>query len=308
MYRRLLLALARHEVFHRLLLACPMTKRVVRLFVAGATWDAAHPTVAALLRKGLKVTAEFLAPDARTIAQAEANQATYIGVLDRIGAAGWAADVEVSVRLSALGLALNGGEDLARDHAMALAERARAIGTNLTIDAPAAAYLAKTWRIATSVRRRFPETGYVVQANSKRAESDCRALDGPGVKVRLCKGSYRSPAQVAYTNGHDVDLSYVRCLKTLMEGEGLPLVATHDPIMIEIAQELAAHSNRGLKDFEFQMLYGMRTIEQERLTDLGHTVRVGVPFGEDWYDYLVHRLAQNPSRLLLFLHTIVRNG
>ena len=305
MYRTFFLALARNETFKKMLLACPLTKKIIKGFVAGNTWDDARPTVASLVDKGLKVTVDYLGPDVHTVEQAEATVSAYLSCLDYIGDDGQAGDVEVSINLSALGLLLRGGEALATAHAMKLAAKARDIGTTITIDMEDITTTAMAIRIVTALREQYPEVGCLLQANLKRTEHDCRTLDNPGSRIRLSKGAYKPPTQASYADKHDVDLSYVRCLKILMEGEGIPLVATHDPIMIEITQELAAHSNRGLKDFEFQMLYGVRTVEQERLADLGHTVRVYVPFGENWYAYLVRRIAERPANLFFFLRGLL---
>ena len=304
MYRLLFLALARNQVFKKLFIAFPLTARVLKYFVAGPTWEQTREVVARLLDKGLKVSLEYLCEDGRATEQLDNTVAAYTDLLEQIDQAGWAGDVEVSVKPAALGLLLHDGEELALANTAKIAAKATAINTSIIMDMAGPATVSKTLRIVNTLREQY-SVDCVVQANYKRTERDCHGLDGPGSRVRLCKGSFKAPAPAAYTDNHDIDLSYVRCLKTLMEGEGTPLVATHDPVMIEIAQELAAHTNRGLKDFEFQMLYGIRTLEQERLIDLGHIVRVNVPFGENWYDYLVQRLAERPGNLRLFLRALV---
>jgi len=305
MYRTFFLALSRNETFRRLLLACPVTRKVVKHFVAGDSWDEARDGIASLLDKGLKATVDYLGPQTRTAGQAAATVSAYIGFLDQIRDEGWAGDVEVSVTLSSLGLLLRDGEELATSNAAAIAAKAREVGTTLTLDMEDITTTSKAIRIVNTLRKDYPEVGCLLQANLKRTEADCRALDAPESRIRVSKGAYRPPAQATYHDKHDVDLSYVRCLKTLMEGEGLPMVATHDPVMIEIAQELAAHTNRGLKDFEFQMLYGVRVVEQERLADLGHTVRIYVPFGENWYPYFIRRLAERPANLGFFFRGLL---
>ena len=305
MYRTFFLTLSRSEAFKKLLVTLPWTKKVVHHFVAGDTWTDAYAAIDSLIDKGLKATVDFLGEDVHTAMQAEATVAEYLSILDHIQAEGWASDVEVSVKLTAIGLLLSDGEQLAVDNATRIAAKAHEIGTTITIDMEDLPTTAKTIRVVQAVREQYPSVGCVLQANLKRTETDCKAMDAPGSRVRLCKGAYRVPIEAAYTEKHDVNLSYVRCLKILMEGEGIPLVATHDPVMIEIAQELAAHSNRGLRNFEFQMLYGIRTVEQERLADLGHIVRVYVPYGRDWYGYFVRRLAERPANLLFFLRAVI---
>lgn len=304
MYRILFLALARNEVFKKLFINFPLTKRVLRYFVAGSTWEQTHEVVTTLLGKGLKVSVEYLAEDARTTEQLENTVSNYLDILDQVGAAGYASDVEVSIKPNALGLLLHNGEELALANAKKIAEAAQNANVTIIMDMAGPGTVTKTLRIVNTLREHY-RINCVLQANYKRTERDCATMCSLGSRARLCKGSFKAPVPTAYTTAHDIDLSYVRCLKTLMEGEGTPLVATHDPVMIEIAQELAAHSNRGLNDFEFQMLYGIRALEQVRLTDLGYTVRVSVPFGENWYDYLVMRLAERPANLRLFLRALI---
>jgi proline dehydrogenase len=145
----------------------------------------------------------------------------------------------------------------------------------------------------------------VLQSYLRRTEADCRDLAYAGSRVRLCKGAYAEPESVAFADPHEVDMSYVRCLRVLMSGDGYPMLATHDPTMIEIGRTLARSLGRAAADFEFQMLYGIRPEEQRRLVDLGHQVRVYVPYGTDWYGYLVRRLAERPANLGFFLRSLV---
>ena len=162
-----------------------------------------------------------------------------------------------------------------------------------------------TLRVLGELRQDFPDTGAVLQSYLHRTEGDCRELATAGSRVRLCKGAYDEPASVAYPSKRDVDLSYVRCLKVLMAGEGYPMVASHDPRIVEIAGALAARHGRGPATFEYQMLYGIRPNEQRRLAREGATVRVYVPFGTQWYGYLMRRLAERPANVVFFLRSLV---
>ncbi|MCL1906381.1 MAG: proline dehydrogenase family protein [Propionibacteriaceae bacterium] len=289
----------------RLLMANPLTSRVVRHFVAGSSWVDAASTVETLLDKGMKATVDYLGYEIHSVEHADAVVVQYLDFLDQIKKRGWEKDVEVSVKLSALGLGLRDGEKLAAKNAERIAQKAGEVGTTLTIDMEGLPTVAKAIRIVKELRKKHPHLGCLVQANLRRTEEDCRSLSGPGSRIRLSKGAYRPPTQASYTDKHDVDLSFIRCMKVLMEGEGMPLLATHDPVMIDIAQELAAHNNRGLDDFEFQMLYGVRTFEQERLVDLGHTVRVYIPFGDNWYSYFIRRIAERPANFFFFLRGMI---
>ena len=124
----------------------------------------------------------------------------------------------------------------------------------------------------------------------------------------MCKGAYREPESVAYQNKAEVDLNYVRCLKILMEGAGYPMIATHDPRLVEIAEAIAVRSRRKSGDYEYQMLLGVRPEEQRRLVAQGEKVRVYVPYGAQWYGYMVRRMAEKPANLTLFLRSLVSSG
>ena len=153
-----------------------------------------------------------------------------------------------------------------------------------------------TLGILRELRKDFPETGAVLQAYLHRTEADCRDLAYEGSRVRLCKGAYNEPESVAFQDKHDVDKSYVRCLKVLMAGQGYPMIATHDPRMVDIAGALATRNGRAQGSYEYQMLFGIRPDEQKRLADAGEKVRVYVPYGQEWYGYLMRRLAERPSQ------------
>ncbi|MDR1806946.1 MAG: proline dehydrogenase family protein [Propionibacteriaceae bacterium] len=305
MIRRLLLALSHNQSFRDLIVRLPVTKDVVRRFVVGFDWEEALPRIQELADQGLKVTIDLLGEDVTDADGTEQTVAAYSDLIDQLVAAGLTEAAEVSVKLSALGLDLPDGEGIALDHAVTIAEKAKAAGMTVTVDMEDHTLTEKTIRTVEALRLRVPNAGCVLQSALKRTEFDCARLDGPEARTRLCKGAYNFPASVAYTDRHGVDLSYVRCLKVLMRGEGRPLVATHDPNLIEIAQELASRTGRGLKDYEFQMLYGIRPLEQVRLANLGHTVRVYVPFGPDWYGYFIRRLAERPANVRFFLRSFL---
>jgi proline dehydrogenase len=166
-----------------------------------------------------------------------------------------------------------------------------------------------TLGILADLRADFPSTAAVLQAALKRTEGDCRDLATSGSRVRLCKGAYLEPESVAYQRKQDVDLSYVRCLNILMRGSGYPMLATHDPRLIAIGVDRAGyHRKVAGRDFELQMLYGIRPHEQRRLTEMGHTVRVYVPYGAEWYGYLMRRLAERPANLAFFGRALTTKG
>jgi proline dehydrogenase len=163
-----------------------------------------------------------------------------------------------------------------------------------------------TLEILRQLRLDFPETGAVLQAYLHRTEADCRDLAYGGSRVRLCKGAYKEPASVAYQRRQEVDLAYVRCMNVLLAGAGYPMFATHDPRLIAIAADRAG--GRENSTYEFQMLYGIRPDEQRRLAAAGQTVRVYVPYGGEWYGYLMRRLAERPANLAFFGRALLSKG
>jgi len=251
------------------------------------------------------VSLDHLGEDTTDPEQAATSAKAYLSVLDRLAAEGLTPEAEVSLKLSAVGQALPGdGERIALEHAHLICAAAVRAGTTVTLDMEDHTTTDSTLRILAEVRKDFPSTGAVLQSYLRRTESDCRDLATAGSRVRLCKGAYEEPASVAYKDRHEVDKSYVRCLAILMAGSGRPMVATHDPRMIAIAQDRAAANGRSIDSFEFQMLYGIRPNEQRRLAELGHPVRVYTPFGVDWYGYFMRRLAERPANVAFFLRAL----
>ena len=215
----------------------------------------------------------------------------------------------MSVKLSAVGQALPGdGEKIALENARAICEAARAAGTTVTLDMEDHTTTDSTLGILRELRQDFPETGAVLQAYLHRTEADCRDLAYAGSRVRLCKGAYKEPESVAFQGKRDVDRSYVRCLKVLMAGDGYPMLATHDPRLVAITEDLARRNGRAKDSYEYQMLYGIRPHEQERLAAQGQRMRVYVPYGDEWYGYLVRRMAERPANLAFFLRSVATKG
>jgi proline dehydrogenase len=193
---------------------------------------------------------------------------------------------------------------LAYDSARAICAAASEAGTTVTLDAEDHTTTDSTLDILTKLRTDFPTTGAVLQAYLRRTEADCRELTTAGSRVRLCKGAYKEPESVAYQSTLDVDKSFVRCLNILMSGDGYPMLATHDPRLIAIGEDRARWFDRSPDEFEFQFLYGVRAQEQARLAAEGYTVRVYVPYGTQWYGYLMRRLAERPANVRFFARAL----
>jgi proline dehydrogenase len=307
MLRTTMLAAARSPMFRAAVESGPLDPLVNR-FVAG-TGDDEAVAVARRVTTDRLVTVDHLGEDTTDPAQAEATVAAYLTLLRRLGQEGLAERVEVSVKLSALGQSLPKDADkIALDSARQICEAAAAVGTTVTVDMEDHTTTDRTLATVRDLRLDYPWVGAVLQAMLHRTESDCRDLAGPGSRVRLCKGAYAEPSSVAHQGSAEVGRAYVRCLKVLMAGQGLPMVATHDPRLIEIAAFLAERNGRGLTDYELQMLYGVRPRAQSELAAAGHTVRVYLPYGTEWFGYFMRRLAERPANLAFFARSLLTRG
>src|SRR5690349_24244133 len=298
--------LARSDKVKRFVTAMPVSSGIVARYVPGEATDDAVEATGALIEAGLHVTLDFLGEDTLDREQADATVAAYLDVLEALSAKGLARNAEVSVKLSAIGQALpEVGEKVALENARTICHAARNAGTTVTLDMEDHTTTDSTLGILRELRKDFPETGAVLQAYLHRTEADCRALAYEGSRVRLCKGAYKEPESVAFQERLDVDRSYVRCLKVLLAGQGYPMIASHDPRIVEIASSLASRYDREQGSYEFQMLYGIRPEEQRRLSTSGETVRVYVPYGQEWYGYLMRRLAERPQNLSFFVKSLI---
>ncbi|SER40613.1 L-proline dehydrogenase [Lentzea albida] len=286
------MAASRNETVRHLVANAPISRDVVKRFVAGETTADAVEVVRGL---GLPVTLDYLGEDTTDKAQAEKTVQAYLELLDALHAAGLAKDAEVSVKLSAVGQTLD--ESLALTNASRICAAAEQCGTTVTLDMEDHTTTDSTLRVLEELRRTWPWVGAVLQSYLHRTLEDCERLAGAGSRVRLVKGAYAEPPEVAIQDPSEVDLNYVRCVNVLLAGEGYPMFATHDPRLIEIIGERARWYDK--TDFEYQMLYGIRTEEQRRLG-----TRVYVPYGEQWYGYLMRRLAERPANVTFFLRSL----
>ncbi|GAA1887659.1 proline dehydrogenase family protein [Asanoa iriomotensis] len=302
MLRSVILAASRSSRVERLVETAPLTRDVVHRFIAGVTADDALHTTRDLVGSGLAVTLDHLGEDTVTPDQATAIKDEYLAMLAALGGAGLTPAAEVSVKLSALGQKFD--EQLAYDLARQICVAASNAGTTVTLDMEDHTTTDSTLEILAKLRLDYPTTGAVLQAYLRRTEADCRELATLGSRVRLCKGAYKEPESVAFQSALDVDKSYVRCMNILMSGEGYPMLATHDPRLIAIGEDRARWFDRSPDAFEFQLLHGVRPDEQLRLSGEGYTVRVYVPYGTDWYGYMMRRLAERPANLLFFARAV----
>ncbi|CAM5523612.1 proline dehydrogenase OS=Streptomyces alboniger OX=132473 GN=CP975_25345 PE=4 SV=1 [Streptomyces alboniger] len=303
-----ILAASRSDLIRRLISAAPMTKQVVDRFIPGETVDEIVSIVQDLTGRGLELTMDVVGEDITTPGQAAAARDAYLELVDRLKGLELGTRAEMSVKLSMFGQALDGGHELALANIRPVVEAAAEIGTTVTLDAEDHTTLDSMFAIHEELRKDFPQTGCVIQAYLHRTEADARRLAANGSRVRLVKGAYNEPAEVAHQHRHEIDKAYVRILKILMEGEGYPMVGSHDPRLISIAQELARQADRKLDEYEFQMLYGIRGEEHLRLVAEGHRMRVYTAYGTDWYGYFMRRLAEKPANLRFFARSMITKG
>lgn len=308
--RPAILAASRSHGLRRMAERMPVTREVVHRFVPGETVDDAMKSVAVLRDSRRFVSIDYLGEDVTDSDAADTTVRAYLELLEALGHRSEAGDdprtLEVSLKLSALGQALpRDGEKIALENAHTICEKAREVGAWVTVDAEDHTTTDSTLSIVRELRGDFDWLGTVLQAYLKRTHADCEEFAASGARIRLCKGAYDEPASVAYRDRSDVTGSYLDCLRVLMAGSGYPMVASHDPAIIEAVPALAREFGRETDDFEYQMLYGIRDAEQRRLADGGNNVRVYLPFGTQWYGYFVRRLAERPANLTFFMRALV---
>ncbi len=311
MLRQALLQMSKSGRVRHLVETAPVTRGVVRRFVPGAGVADAVRAATELTGTHRLVTVDFLGEDTLDIAQARATRDAYVTLLEHLADAGLTQGgrSEVSVKLSAVGQALGqDGAKIALEHAWDVCQAAQQAGTTVTLDMEDHTTTDSTLSVLRELRGDFPWVGAVLQAYLRRTEADCRDLAGAGSRVRLCKGAYDEPESVAFQGKSDVDGSYVRCLKVLMKGAGYPMLATHDPRLVDIGGALAVQAGRSQGSYEYQMLYGIRPDEQQRLADQGEKMRVYLPYGDDWYGYFMRRLAERPANTTFFLRSLLTRG
>jgi proline dehydrogenase len=285
----------------------PVTRRFVRRFVAGTTADEALEVVADLNRRGLTAAATYLGENVRTAADAEHAAATYVHLLAEIKRRQLVA--LPSLKLTHLGLDL--GEAAGLANLTRVLEQGRATGARVWIDMEASSYTDRTLDLYARLRPQYDNVACVVQAYLRRTPADVERLIRLGSTIRLCKGAYHEPAAIAFPDKRDVDRAFAHLADRLLAPDALAQgvytgFATHDERLIAHVQRLAAERGVGAERFEIQMLYGIRPDLPDALRAGGLSVRVLVPFGEDWYGYFMRRLAERPANLLFLLRNLWR--
>ena len=301
--RALLLKLSNSRRMARWVTSNGVSRRMARRFVAGEELDEAIAAARACSRAGMMASLDYLGENVASEADARRARDAYLGIFDRI--AQEKLDANVSLKLTQLGLDL--GEEFCQGLVETIVERAAGYGNFVRIDMEGSAYTQRTIELAKRVRANNPAVGVVVQSYLYRSEQDVRELIGIGCRMRLCKGAYKEPPEIAFPQKAAVDANYIRLMQLLLPSGIYHGIATHDPRMIAAALDFVAEHRIANDKFEFQMLYGIRTDLQQKLVRDAYRMRIYIPFGRDWFPYFMRRLAERPANLVFFIRNLFRS-
>jgi proline dehydrogenase len=302
MLRNTLLYMAQNESIRKFVMTSRTGRGISQRFVAGAGLDEAIEATRVLNQQGLHVTLDHLGENVADAEEAQTTAQGYREILDRIKGTG--VDANISIKLTALGLDIS--QELCEKNMAQLLEHARQFPIFVRIDMEGSAYTERTVDMTLRLHDRFEHVGTVIQSCLYRSKQDVEQLIAQGVRVRLVKGAYKEPKAVAFQLKADVDRNYVRLMTQLMQRGNYPAIATHDEAIINAACKYAHDNGISQDAFEFQMLYGIRRDLQEKLVSKGYHVRVYVPYGSQWYPYLVRRMAERPANLMFVMSNAVR--
>ena len=278
------------------------TRGISRRFVAGEELDEAIEVTRVLNRQRLQVALDHLGENVSEAEQARAAVQDYIAAIERIKQTG--VDANVSIKLTALGLDIS--QELCEQNVRSILEYARQYAIFVCIDMEGSDYTEQTVDIALRLHKQFEYVGTVIQSYLYRSKKDIEQLIAQGVRVRLVKGAYKEPKEIAFQQKSEVDRNYVRLTMMLLSRGNFPAIATHDEAIINAACKYARDNGISKSAFEFQMLYGIRRDLQEKLVSQGYKVRIYVPYGSQWYPYLMRRLAERPANLIFVLSNALR--
>jgi proline dehydrogenase len=302
MLRATLLKLSASPGFAHWVTSNATTRRMARRFVAGETLDEAVAAARACNSVGMYTSLDYLGENVATVADAQRVRDSYLEIFDRIAQERLHANV--SCKLTQLGLDLS--TEFCEGLLLSIVERAAGYENFLRVDMESSIYTERTIEIVKRVRARNPAVGTVIQSCLYRSERDVQGLLTYGCRIRLCKGAYKESDEVAYARKKDVDGNYIRLMQMLLPSGFYHAIATHDPRMIAQTIRFAAAKQITKDDFEFQMLYGVRTDLQRQLVKDGYRLRIYIPFGKDWFPYFMRRLAERPANLAFFLRNFLR--
>ncbi len=303
--RAVLLGLAHRRFIGRLATRLPLTRSMVSRFVAGETMEAAMPALDRMRAAGYRTTVDILGESVRSSAAARSAANAYVAALQSLDQAGL--DLNVSLKLSQMGLLLDTA--IMRENVARILTAAATSNAFVRIDMEDHTTTDATLTIWEELRPLMGgsgDVGVVLQAMLQRTPADVERLIAAGARVRLCKGAYREPAEVAHQERGNVDAAYVAVMRRLLDDGHYPALATHDDQIVDLAIVHAREHGIGPERFEFQMLYGVRRDLQERLLREGWTVRIYVPIGSEWYPYFMRRLAERPANVMFLIGSLWR--
>ncbi len=304
MTRQFFLYLSHQRGLRRWMETSALSRKLTRRFVAGDQLAEGIAVCRELSQQRMLATLDHLGENVSTVEEAAESREAILEALQKIAAA--SPSSTVSIKLTQFGLDVS--EDLCRENVRQLVAQATAIGSRVEMDMEASEYVERTISLVAAMREEFGDhVRAVIQAYLFRSEKDIDRLNEWRVPVRLCKGAYNEPSSVAYPNKKDVDSSYVRLMKTLLDRGAYPAIATHDPKIIAEALAYIKEKQYDESRFEFQMLYGVRRDLQKQIVDAGFRIRLYVPYGTAWYPYFMRRLAERPANALFLLRNLIRS-
>jgi len=300
--RALLLFLSRRRSLRRWMETSALARRLAARFVAGDTLAGALEAGRRINREGISLTLDHLGENVTSLEEAEASRDVYLQTLEELS--GHGIDGNVSLKLTQFGIDIS--EQACRANVEQVAARAQALGNFLRVDMESSEYTDRTLQLVTDLHAQYGAVGTVIQAYLYRSEKDVEMLCRRGIRVRLCKGAYLEPPEVAFQAKADVDRDFVHLMRILLAAGTYPAIATHDEKIINEARSFVRARKIARDSFEFQMLYGIRRDLQRRLVDEGYRLRLYVPFGKAWYPYFMRRLAERPANVVFLARNFFR--
>ena len=302
MIKRLLLYMSEQPRLQQMATRMEVSRRVAHRFVAGEKFPDAVEAIHALNQKGFTATADYLGEMVGN--QEDAQRATdeYLRALQSIHAN--QLNSNVSLKLTQFGLGID--EEFCRNNVEQIVKCGNELNNFVRIDMEGSPYTDSTLRVFTSLRKQYENVGIVIQAYLFRSEKDIQDVLQLQSRIRLCKGAYKEPPDISFKEKSGTDANFVKLMKILLQSGVYHGIATHDPAMIQATKDFSQQQNIGKDQFEFQMLYGVRRDLQEGLLKEGYRVRIYVPYGEEWYSYLMRRMAERPANLLFVLRNLFR--
>ena len=300
--RAFFLLLSRLKWLRRWIETSALARRAASRFVAGDTLADALTAARRINGEGIALTLDHLGENVTSLAEAEASRDEYLRALDEI--ARNQIDGNVSIKLTQFGMDISAEACLA--NAGQLVSRAKELNGFVRVDMESSAYTDRTIRLVEGLHAQHGAVGIVIQAYLRRSEKDVEMLCQRGIRVRLCKGAYLEPEEVAFQDKSEVNRNFLHLMKMLLSAGTYPAIATHDEKMIEQTKSFARARHIPPQSFEFQMLYGIRRDLQRRLVSEGYRLRLYVPFGKAWYPYFMRRLAERPANVMFLARHLFR--